>query len=328
MRLGIFTVSFRDRPLAEVLPELAALGIESVELGTGNYPGSEHCPPDKLLDNPGAQSALLELVDANGMTISALSQQGNPLHPHHEIAAASHEVWRKTVKLAAQLGVRVVNAFSGCPGDRDGSRYPNWVTCAWPPEFVELRRWQWQEKVLPYWREEAKYAASEGIDVAIEMHPGFVVYNPTTLLELRAGAGGNIGVNFDPSHLFWQGVDPVEAIAMLAAEGAIYHVHAKDTELRAETILRKGVLDVEPLAHVADRSWSFRAIGLGHDPAVWQEIVSALARGGYDHVISIEHEDELLETDEAITKSIEVLKPIIASVRQETVVPKGGEPNE
>jgi sugar phosphate isomerase/epimerase len=97
MRLGIFTVSFRDRPLAEVLPELAALGIESVELGTGNYPGSEHCPPDKLLDNPSAQSALLELVEANGMTISALSQQGNPLHPRREVAAASHEVWRKTV---------------------------------------------------------------------------------------------------------------------------------------------------------------------------------------------------------------------------------------
>jgi sugar phosphate isomerase/epimerase len=324
MKLGIFTVAFRDRPLAEVLPVLAARGIESVELGTGNYPGSEHCSPDELLDNPAAQAALLELVEANGMTISALSQQGNPLHPRRQVATAAHETWRKTVKLAAQLGVHVVNAFSGCPGDGGDSLYPNWVTCAWPPEFVELRRWQWQEKVLPYWCEEAKHAASEGIEVAIEMHPGFVVYNPGSLLELRTGAGDNVGANFDPSHLFWQGVDPIEAIDMLTAEGAIYHVHAKDTELREDMIRRKGVLDVEPLEDVSERAWSFRAIGLGHDVAIWREIVGALARGGYDHVVSIEHEDELLETNQAIDTSIKVLKPILASVRQETTVSEGG----
>ena len=193
MRLGIFTVPYRERPLETLLPELAALGIEAIELGTGNYPGDDHCPLDTLLDDPRAQAALLELVEDNGMTISALSQQGNPLHPRREVASSAHEIWRKTVRLASQLGVPVVNAFSGCPGDSGGSVHPNWVICAWPPEFLDLLAWQWNEIVSPYWVEEARFAASLGIDVAIEMHPGFVVYNPTTMLELRARAGENIG---------------------------------------------------------------------------------------------------------------------------------------
>ena len=340
MRLGIFTVSYRERPLEALLPELAALGIEAIELGTGNYPGDDHCPPDRLLDDARAQAALLELVEENGMTISALSQQGNPLHPRRDIASSAHETWRKTVRLAAQLGVPVVNAFSGCPGDSGDSVHPNWVTCAWPPEFLDLLDWQWSEIVTPYWAGEARFAASLGIQVAIEMHPGFVVYNPTTLLELRVRAGENIGVNFDPSHLFWQGIDPVEAIALLAQEGAIYHVHAKDTELREATIRRKGVLDLTPLEHVDERSWSFRTIGLGHDPAVWERLVGALADSDYDYVVSIEHEDELLDTTEAVAHSVEALKPILArhskpalpaaagrvsvSVQPETMLPKGG----
>jgi len=319
VKVGLFTAPYKDEPLDEVLPELETLGVEAVELGTGNFPGDEHCRLDKLLDNPAAQTVLLELVERHGMVISALSQQGNPLHPQRAVAGGAHDTWRKTVRLAEQLGVPVVNAFSGCPGDSPTALHPNWVTCAWPPEFVELRERQWSDIVVPYWANEARFAAEHGVSIGIEMHPGFVVYSPTTLLELRHRAGESVGANFDPSHLFWQQIDPVESISLLADEGAIFHVHAKDTELHESTIRVKGVLDTDPLERVDLRSWSFRTLGLGHDETVWVDMVAALARAGYDYVLSVEHEDEMLGTREAIGRSIALLRRVVDQVASASI---------
>jgi sugar phosphate isomerase/epimerase len=311
VKVGLLTAPFSDRPLAEIVPELAARGVRAIELGTGNYPGDSHCPLDELLDNRQAQEALLELVAGHDLEISALSQHGNPLHPRRDVARVTHETWRRTVRLAAQLEVPVVNAFSGCPGDGEEARHPNWVTCAWPPEYLELLEWQWREKVIPYWQAEGRFAARHGVKVAIEMHGGFVVHNPTTLLRLRRTAGESIGSNFDPSHLFWQGIDPVQAIEMLADDGAIFHVHAKDVRISHVATGRKGVLDVEPMTEVERRSWSFCTLGTGHDENVWQGIVDALSAAGYDDVLSIEHEDERLDRDTALRQSIAFLDGII-----------------
>ena len=64
-------------------------------------------------------------------------------------------------------------------------KYPNWVTCPWPPEYLELLDWQWEKKVTPFWKKHGKFAKDHGVKVAIEMHPGFVVYSPETMLQLR-----------------------------------------------------------------------------------------------------------------------------------------------
>jgi sugar phosphate isomerase/epimerase len=322
----VLTAPYGGRPLAEILPELAEMGVRAVELGTGNHPGDDHCRLDELLDNGAAQQELLALVESHGMSISALSQHGNPLHPRRDVATRAHETWRKTVELAAQLDVPIVNAFSGCPGDGIDSRYPNWVTCAWPPEYLELLEWQWRERVVPYWQREESFAGGRGVRVAIEMHAGFVVYNPTSLLRLRHATGDDLGANFDPSHLFWQGIDPLEAITVLAEDGAIFHVHAKDTYLDQAMIRTKGILDLEPLAHVEHRSWSFRTVGLGHDERTWQAIIAGLRAAGYDYVVSIEHEDELLETDDAIRRSVRLLDKILSgqSDRADEFAPTAG----
>ena len=125
--------------------------------------------------------------------------------------------------------MKTVVDFSGCPGDSANAKFPNWVTCPWPPEYLEVLNWQWDEVVTPYWKEHGKFAADHGVKVAIEMHPGFVVYNPETMLRLRAIAGPSVGANLDPSHLFWQGIDPIAAIRVLG--DAIHYVHAKDTQM-------------------------------------------------------------------------------------------------
>jgi sugar phosphate isomerase/epimerase len=316
MRLGVFTVPYGNLPLPSALDKLAGMGVEAVELGTGNYPGASHCDPDALLDDPGARRELRSAVERRGMVISALSQHGNPLHPDAAVASAAHETWRNTVRLAAQLEVPVVNAFSGCPGSGETSTRPNWVTCWWPPEFAETLEWQWAERVVPYWQAEGAFAQAEGVQIGFEMHPGFVVYNPESLLRLRDAVGPVIGANFDPSHLVWQGIDPVEAIKLLAAAGAMFHVHAKDTYIDRANVARNGVLDTKPYSQFLERSWSFRTVGYGQPDKVWRDIMSALRTTGYDYVVSIEHEDGLLGIDEGMTKAIRFLNGIMFKDRQ------------
>lgn len=309
MKLGVFDPVFGTVELEPMLDHIGELGLEAVELGAGNYPGDHHCRPADLLADDDARRRFGDAFASRGLAISALSCHGNPIHPDADRAAHDDAVFRDTVRLASELGVGGVNLFSGCPGDGPNASQPNWVTCVWPPEYSEIVAWQWDEVVLPYWRSAGAFASEHGVRLGFEMHPGFVVYNPKTLLRLRREVGEVIGANLDPSHLFWQGIDPIIAIRDLA--GAIYHVHAKDTALDPCNVARNGVLDLEPYDDVANRSWVFRSVGDGHDVLFWKRFVSALRVSGYDHVLSIEHEDSLASTDEGLTRAIGTLKQAI-----------------
>ena len=316
MKLGVLTVLYADRPLEQVLDQLAGLGVEAVELGTGNYPGDAHCNPAELLADPPKVKALARAVAERGMTISALSCHGNPLHPRAEVADPHHETWRATLQLAELLEVDVVNTFSGCPGDGPDARHPNWVTCPWPEDFLRVLEWQWDEVVIPYWTDAAELARAHGVTkIAFEMHPGFVVYNPETLLRLRAAVGESIGANLDPSHLFWQGIDVVEAIKVLGAENAIFHVHAKDTFVDRRNVAVNGNLDTKHYGQVLERAWTFRTVGYGQGERTWRDFVSALRAVDYDYVLSIEHEDQLMSMDEGLRKAIELLQAVV--IREE-----------
>jgi len=311
MKLGVLTVLYQNLPLEQALDKIAGMGAQAVELGTGNYPGNSHADPHALLEDPSNLEALRQAVEDRGLMISALSQHGNPLHPDEHIASSAHETWRQTVLVAEQLEVPVVNAFSGCPGDYEGARFPNWVTCPWPPDFQDILEWQWNERVIPYWANQAAFAREHGVKIAFEMHPGFVVYNPETLLRLRQAVGPEIGANYDPSHLFWQGIDPVESIKQLGRADSIFHVHAKDTYLDHDNIRHNGVLDTKPYDQILDRSWVFRTVGYGQGEKVWRDVFSALRSVDYDYVMSIEHEDSLLSIDEGLGKAIGFLNSLM-----------------
>ena len=309
MKIGVFTALFGQQSRDKALDYIAESGLEAVEFGTGNFPGSPHLDVDKLLVDEGARKELLKAVESRGLIISALSCHGNPLHPDARIAKEHHETWRRTAELAEKLGIERVNGFSGCPGDGPNAGKPNWVTCPWPPDFTEILKWQWKEKVLPYWGEEAKFAEKHHVKMCLEMHPGFVVYNPETLLRLRDAAGNAIGANFDPSHLFWQGIDPVAAIRKLGS--AIYHFHAKDTKIDSINTSLNGALDTKPYADEIHRSWVFRTVGYGNGPQVWKDIISNLRMVGYDDVLSIEHEDSLMSVNEGFQKAVAFLKHMV-----------------
>jgi sugar phosphate isomerase/epimerase len=310
MKLGVFTPVFGNRTLDQVLKKMRSLpGVSAIELATGGWPGNAHVDVNGLLASPHKAEEFLSQIRDSGLTISSLSCHGNPLHPNKSLAQEYDDAFRKSVRLAEVLKVPVVVTFSGCPGDSDQATCPNWITCPWPPEFLETLEWQWDKKVLPYWEEAGKFAANHGVKVAIEAHPGFVVYNAETALRLRAAAGKSVGVNFDPSHLFWQGVDIPASIRALG--DSIFHVHAKDSALDRENIARNGVLDAKTYRQMADRSWLFRTVGWGHGELVWKEIVSALRMVGYDYVISIEHEDALASVDEGLESAAKFLAGIV-----------------
>ncbi len=309
MKLGVLTVLYQDRPLETVLDHAAEMGLQAVELGAGGWPGTAHCNPVELLKDRSAAQALKKAVEERGLIISALSCHGNPLHPDRSVAADYDRSYRDTVRLACELGVPVVNLFSGCPGDSDQAKFPNWVTCAWPPDFEQLLKWQWEEKVIPYWQEAGRFAQENGVKLAVEMHPGFVVYNPETLLRLRQAVGPVIGANYDPSHLFWQGIEPEASIRLLGE--AIHHVHAKDSYVDPLNVAANGVLDTKPYSDILHRSWTFRTVGYGHDQFTWRTIVSNLRLVGYDYVLSIEHEDAMASVEEGFTRAVAFLKDVL-----------------
>ncbi|MDD2417786.1 MAG: sugar phosphate isomerase/epimerase, partial [Oscillospiraceae bacterium] len=310
MKLSVLTVPLQGIPADEAFTYLSGLGVEQVELGTGGYTNQNHLNPSVYLNDDKKLEDFKALLKKNKLEISALSCHGNPVHPNKDMAQEYHNVFVDTCRLAGKLGVETVVTFSGCPGDCEDSKYPNWVTCAWPNDYGKILDWQWNEVLIPYWKKAGATAQSYGVKkIAFEMHPGFCVYNPYTLLRLREAVGDIIGANFDPSHLIWQGMDPVAALQEL--KGAVYHFHAKDTRMDVYNTATNGVLDTRSFTNMKDRSWVFRTIGYGSDEKLWKDIISTLSMIGYDGAVSIEHEDGLMSPREGLEKAIEFLKGII-----------------
>jgi len=306
MEVGVLTVPLGDQPLDEALSYLDGIGVGAVELGCGGFPGDDHLPRETYLDDEDAQDDLLDLVGEYDMTISALATHNNPLHPDDERAERADTELREAIELADQLGVDAVTCFSGLPAGGPDDSVPNWITAPWPSEHADALEYQW-DVATEYWSDLADHAADHGVDVAIEMHPNMLVYEPHGMLELREATNDHIGANFDPSHLYWQGIDVTEAIRLLGDHDAIHHFHAKDTKVYDSEAREKGVLDTTPYTDEPNRSWLFRSIGYGHDESHWKDVVSTLRMVGYDGALSIEHEDSLTSANEGLEKAVDVL---------------------
>ena len=310
MKLGVFTPVLYGQPLEKALEYLHSRGVQMAEIGVGGNPGDTHCKPKELLADSEKLAAFQELFRKNEIEISALSAHGNPIHPNPELAAMYDDAITDAILLAEKLGLHQINTFSGCPGDHPGAKYPNWVVCPWPEDFLKILEYQWNDVLIPYWEKKVAFAREHGVNqIALELHPGFCVYNTESLLKLRAAVGPEIGANLDPSHLIWQGMDPVMVIRTLGE--AIFHFHAKDTKVDPYNTAVNGVLDTKHYSDEAHRSWIFRSVGYGLDYNKWKEIMSALRLVGYDYAISIEHEDGLMSPGEGLNKAIDFLKEVM-----------------
>ncbi len=304
--IGLFTDGLRSLPFGSLLDWCAEHGVETLEFGTGNFSPAPHCDLAGLLSSDAARDEWLGAIHGHGLAVSALNCSGNVLDPARERRETSVRVLHDTFRLALALGIDTVVVMSGCPGEPGSeTRYPNWVTHYWQPEYQTLLDEQWRKVVEPFWRATAPVAADHGVRLAFEMHPGQAVYNPRTFLRLREIGGEAVGLNLDPSHLFWQGIEPLRVIDSLG--DVIWHVHAKDCLVDADELSLNGCLETRTSG---TRAWRHCGPGLGHSEAYWHEFVSALVGRGFDRTFSIEYAGPRTEVLDGIASTVGLLSTI------------------
>jgi sugar phosphate isomerase/epimerase len=311
MHLGLITDSVGSLPLTEVLKLARRLHVVAVEIPTGNWSEAPHVDLELLHGSPAARDELAGQVATHDLRISAFNANGNQLHPTD--GPRQDKVLRDTIDVASAMGVPTVVCMSGLPGAR-GDLTPNWVTSSWPPENLAVLDYQWNEVAIPYWRELADFARDRGVRLAIEACFSQLVHNVSGLQRLVEAAGADVvGANLDPSHLMGMGADIPSVIRALGA--SIYHVHAKDLRVNGPVASRDGLLDVAPMAEAGSRAWNYVTMGLGQPrgETFWADFCYELRSVGYDGVLSIEHEDVLLNSVEGVTRATELLRRVMPS---------------
>lgn len=324
MKLGAYTACLHDKPLPEALRVIADLGLDSAEINSGGFLPPVHLPIDAIRTSEGARQDFLGQFAEAGVTLTALNCNGNPLDPNPDVGPQHAKDLLDSLEVAALLGVRRVVTMSGVPGAEASATKPAWNVLPWHSVFLDVRDYQWNAVAIPFWRTVQERAAHYDVKVAIEMHPHNVVYNPATLERLVTEIDAtHVGAELDPSHLFWQGIEPIDAVNHLGP--LVYNAAAKDTRINAAARIN-GVLDDrfgrvgpdEPDAlglggdYTLSRwpegsSWDFVAVGRGHDVSWWAGFMDALEKADPGMAINIEHEDQELDQMEGLRFAAQTL---------------------
>jgi sugar phosphate isomerase/epimerase len=317
LNIGLFTDAMPDRPLPDVLDWLsrAAPEVTHIEIGTGGYSPARHADLSRLLVDNRARTRWNHQIEERGLTLSALNVSGNPLHPNRDLAGRHDAALRDTVRLAALLGVDRVVAMSGCPGAGPNEvTAPHFAAGGWLPDLEAIAERQWTNRVMPYWTELATFAAQEhpGLLICFELHPGTYVYNVASFTIARE-LGSNLGVNLDPSHFFWQGMD---ALTVIRAVGdRIGHAHGKDVLTIPENQALNGMLDSRWPGRPEEMPWNFATLGRGRGLGWWTDFVRTLAEQGFEGTISIEYEDPFVSAEESIVEAARLLAAAMGAAR-------------
>ncbi|MBV8565216.1 MAG: sugar phosphate isomerase/epimerase [Methylobacteriaceae bacterium] len=306
MKIGMVSDSLGHLSRDAMFDAAARFGIEGVELNAANWTSAPHLDLKQALANADERKNVLAAAKRRGIEIMALNANGNQLHPTD--GERQSEGLYDTIRLANALGVDTVVCMSGLPEGAKGDKAPNWVVSSWPPETQTILKYQWEERLLPYWQKVAAFAKENGVRLAVELHGNQLVYNVATLLRLRKEIGAAVGANFDPSHLMWMGADPIAAIDAL--RGAIHHTHAKDTFINKPVCDVNSRLENGSLVDIPARAWSYITLGFGNGESFWRDFCYRLRLNGYDGWLSIEHEDVMLSREEGVHKSVALLKAV------------------
>jgi sugar phosphate isomerase/epimerase len=313
LQLGLYTDSLPDLGFEAVLDIAAEIGATGIEIATGGQSSAPHLRIDELLGDAGKRADFAAAFTSRGLRIAALNCSAWPMHP---IVGDEHvALIRSTIRLAGELGVRKIVSMSGSPGDGPGSSTVNFTWYPWPADAVALLERQWAT-AIDVWQALGTEAAAAGVErIALELHPLHLLYNVPTLQRLRDAVGPIIGANIDPSHLFWQQMDPLAVVRALGP--AVHHVHLKDTEILPDQVAIAGVLDQRPFDDPAARAWVFRTTGSIHDVKFWSAFVGALSEVGYDDVLAIENEDASLPPETAVREAARFMRSVLEGVARQ-----------
>lgn len=311
MKLSICTDVIGDLSFTDMLDKCVALGVEGIEMTGGGWSKGPHFRADELLADRQLLRTKLKEIEARGLGIAALNCSANPLDPG-EMGKRHRKEMEETIRLAGEIGVKKIVTMSGLPEAAPGDIVPNWLvyTKSWPDEMPERDRYQWEDRAFPLWHDLVELADEVGVEkFALENFSAMLVWNPETLFRLRDEVGPKVGMNLDPSHLFWKGACPIAAARALG--DAIHHVHGKDTRIERGPCDVNGLLELKEVTDVANRSWNYVAVGAGHDLQWWKEFFSVVGMMGYDGWVSLEMEDFTMSTEAGIRSSIDALQATI-----------------
>lgn len=327
MKVGLYLAALMDHSLEDALAQTRAWGLTDAEVPAGGFNPYTHCNPGELAESAAKRDEFVGAFEAAGVNLALLNANANPLHPDPEVSVPHRKDMRDAIVLSSQLGLDRLNVMSGSVGSGPGATLPTWSLVPWESGLLEVRDYQWSI-ALPYWKETAAFAEDHGVKLALEMHPHMVCYNTGSLERMLDAVGSeNLGVNLDPSHMFWQGIDPKRFAARFA--GRVWHVAAKDTVLVADAIAEYGLLDdrytyisaaeePQPLGgHYLttqppmDGPWHFVAAGRGHDTAWWGDFLASVRDAGFDGAVCIENEDWDLPREESIPIAAQTLRAAI-----------------
>ena len=308
MKIGVNTLFLVHFEFEEGLRFVQERGTQMIEISVVGEASRKYCDPDKLLADRGELDRWLDTLKRYGLEISALAAHGDALSPNKDVAEGFSRQFRQACELAEAAGVDRLTLNSGLPAGAPDDTSPCWVVDPSKPHNRSILRWQWEERVIPVWRQYAKIAQDHGCLLCIEPWIGDVVHSPTKLMRLRDEIGPVIGCNLDPSHLFVQQIDVLETILYLSE--AIYHVHIKDTRFNTQRLKLQGLLDTTPLLNPQERPWNFTLIGWGHDHRFWSDFITNLRFVGYEGALSVEMESDYMNVTEGLEKSFAYVRSL------------------
>ncbi|HUT35442.1 MAG TPA: sugar phosphate isomerase/epimerase [Planctomycetota bacterium] len=270
MQIGFLTSCMGKKPLEEVVAFAGKAGFAALEVSTG------HLPADRALQET---SKVKELFAANGVGISSIAAYSNLLDADAAKRQAAIATFKKNIDAAVAVGTPVVCTLAGMPVP--GKSKEQTIAEDFKAVFTPL----------------AAYAEDKGIQIAFEnWYPTLLQHFDLWDAILAAVPSPAIGFNYDPSHLLWQGIDYLGGVDRY--KGRIFHTHAKDTEMKAEVLARRGCL--------AGGWWRYVIPGYGS--VEWGKYVGRLRQIGYDGVLSIEHEDGAFSPEAGLEKGLGYLR--------------------
>jgi sugar phosphate isomerase/epimerase len=312
VKLSICTDIMGNLPFTEMLDKCVDLGLEGIEMTGGGWSPAPHVRAEEMLADKGKLRVFAKEIETRGLEIAALNCSGNPLDPG-DLGAAHRKATELTIRLAGELGVKKIVMMSGLPPAAPGDKIPNWITytVSWPPTLKDALDYQWNEVAIPYWRRLVALSDEVGVDkFALENFSSMLVWNPETLFRLRSAVGPKVGLNLDPSHLFWKGACPIAAARSLG--DAIHHVHGKDARIERGIADVNGLLETKVVEDTVNRAWNYVAVGAGHDLQWWKEFFSVVRMLGYNDWVSLEMEDLTMSVEAGIQSSVDALKQTIS----------------